>query len=527
MIPAYRAGRGALCSFGALTSRRFCIARSRPRTLDAVDGKGGVACAYARCERSRRRWCGSLVVAAAAAPVVCCAYRDADGETPTAAPAAAAPDGGWPRRYSRPTARRSSLYEPQIAELGRPEAADAARGGGVHRRRASNDGAARHDHRRGGHARVGRRAAGRFLQLQNPPVELSRRVRKSRRRRRRGDHSRACRSAERVIALDRVLAYRRRQHASVPRTSTASRPIRRSCSTARARRCSSTSTAIRSGVRFENNDLRFAVNTNWDLFEHRPSKTFYLRHETSWLKATGVSGPWTAAGTLPASFAKLPADDNWKEVRAALPGREVAASALPTRVRQHDAGRVDPAARRAAVRAGAAARKLLWVRNTESDVFRLGHDRAGVLPGRRALVLRARLRRARGRLPRSRCPPTSRKIPLEHERSRVLASVPGTVQAAEAVLLAQVPQTARVSKKDGQGAGRGLSGRARVPADRRPRVARATNTDKDIFKVGDLYYMCFQGVWFMSQSAERARGKSPARSRRRSTRSRSARRRTT
>ena len=26
------------------------------------------------------------------------------------------------------------------------------------------------------------------------------------------------------------------------------------------------------------------------------------------------------------------------------------------------------------------------------------------------------------------------------------------------------------------------------------------NTDKDIVKYGDLYYLCFQGVWFMSRS---------------------------
>src|SRR5262249_13753461 len=32
-------------------------------------------------------------------------------------------------------------------------------------------------------------------------------------------------------------------------------------------------------------------------------------------------------------------------------------------------------------------------------------------------------------------------------------------------------------------------------------VARAVNTDKDILKVGDLYYMCFDGVWFMSRNA--------------------------
>ena len=29
----------------------------------------------------------------------------------------------------------------------------------------------------------------------------------------------------------------------------------------------------------------------------------------------------------------------------------------------------------------------------------------------------------------------------------------------------------------------------------------AVNTDKQIIKFGDLYYMCFQGVWFMSKSA--------------------------
>ena len=36
------------------------------------------------------------------------------------------------------------------------------------------------------------------------------------------------------------------------------------------------------------------------------------------------------------------------------------------------------------------------------------------------------------------------------------------------------------------------------------------NTDKHIIKVGDLYYMCFQGVWFMAKAPEAARGKSRA-----------------
>ena len=50
------------------------------------------------------------------------------------------------------------------------------------------------------------------------------------------------------------------------------------------------------------------------------------------------------------------------------------------------------------------------------------------------------------------------------------------------------------------------------------------NTDKDIIKVGDLYYMCFQGVWFMGRSPNgpwEVTGSVPARS----TKFRSARRR--
>ena len=70
------------------------------------------------------------------------------------------------------------------------------------------------------------------------------------------------------------------------------------------------------------NDLQSAVNTNWDLFQHAPSKTFYLRNEQSWMTATDVKGPWAPVTKLPPSFEKLPADENWKDVKAERPGQE-------------------------------------------------------------------------------------------------------------------------------------------------------------------------------------------------------------
>jgi hypothetical protein len=93
------------------------------------------------------------------------------------------------------------------------------------------------------------------------------------------------------------------------------------------------------------------------------------------------------------------------------------------------------------------------------------------------------------------------QIPLEHQRSRVLASVPGTTQAAEAVLLAQVPQTARVSKTVQAPDVVYQGGSPEFTAIEKTTVQRAVNTDKDVLKVGDLYYMCFDGVWFMSRAA--------------------------
>jgi hypothetical protein len=248
----------------------------------------------------------------------------------------------------------------------------------------------------------------------------------------------------------------------------------------------------------QGNDLRFAVNTNWDLFEHAPSKTFYLRHDTAWLKAEKLSGPWTAAGMLPGSFAKLPVDANWAEVRAALPGRALSASALPTVFASTTPGELillqgEPQY------LPVPGTGLQWVRNTESDLFRVG------IGGPVYLLVAGRWFSSPGfagpwAFATLSLPADFAKIPLGHERSRVLASVPGTAQAAEAVLLAQVPQTARVSKKMVKAPDVSYLETPEFEPIAPTTVARATNTDKDIFKIGDLYYMCFEGVWFMARS---------------------------
>jgi hypothetical protein len=245
------------------------------------------------------------------------------------------------------------------------------------------------------------------------------------------------------------------------------------------------------------NDLKFAVNTNWDVFLHEPSKTYYLRNDRAWLKASDVRGAWSAAGPLPASFSKLPADENWTDVKASLPGAAAGQKPVPVFVSTTPAELI--LLRGEPVYSAVSRTSLLWVSNTDSDVFRLG--RSGPLyylvAGRwfSAPAFAGPWTFATPNLPAD-----FKKISLEHPRSRVLASVPGTSESAEAVLLARVPQTARVNREQIDAPKVTYQGDPQFQPIDQTTVSRAVNTDKDIIKVGDLYYMCFQGVWFMGRS---------------------------
>jgi hypothetical protein len=249
-------------------------------------------------------------------------------------------------------------------------------------------------------------------------------------------------------------------------------------------------------------DLKYAVNTNWDLFEHGPTKTYYLRHEQSWMQASAVTGPWSPAAKLPESFKKLPADDNWKDVRAAVPGKALNAKTMPKVFVSTEPAELIVIEGPMAYQPVPGAPDLQWVSNTEADLFRMGRsgDFYFLVAGRwfKAPSLEGPWTFATPTLPE-----VFKQIPLEHDRSRVLASVPGTPQATEAILLAQIPRTARVNRKEVKAPDVVYQGAPEFQAieGAAKGVERAVNTDKDIIKYGDLYYMCFQGVWFMSRSA--------------------------
>src|SRR2546429_2324878 len=95
------------------------------------------------------------------------------------------------------------------------------------------------------------------------------------------------------------------------------------------------------------------------------------------------------------------------------------------------------------------------------------------------------------------------KIPLNSPASAILASFPETDEAKDAVLLAQVPTTITFKPAEAQAKVKvEYGGDPKFEPIKGTSMAYATNTQDKVIEVGDVYYLCLQGVWFMSANAQ-------------------------
>jgi len=246
----------------------------------------------------------------------------------------------------------------------------------------------------------------------------------------------------------------------------------------------------------EKTDLQFVINTNWDLFFEKPKKTYYLLTNTTWLTAAALEGPWTVTKTLPKDMSKLPAGQNWDDVKKMVPppaspsaAPKVFFSSKPAELIQLKGG---------PVYTKIAGTRLLYVANTDSDVFLddAAQQYYVLLSGRwfRAASMQGPWSYASTDLPAD-----FAKIPEDSKKGHVLASVPGTVQASDAVMLAQIPTTVTVNRAEAEAKAKvTYQGEPQFKPIESTNLQYAVNTQDKVIKDGDLYYLCFQGVWFMS-----------------------------
>ena len=239
-------------------------------------------------------------------------------------------------------------------------------------------------------------------------------------------------------------------------------------------------------------DLLAATNTNWDVFLDPASNTYFLLNDRSWYTTPDlVKGPWTPAVKLPPGLSRLPADDNWSDVRAAVPGVppnqaiSILVSLEPAElILTRGEPQMEPIP----------GTRLLLVSNTENDLFYKSDEKAFYLlaAGRwfKAPQLAGPWAACSASLPAD-----FAAIPDDSDAADVLASVPGTPEANEAAILASIPQKAVVNKTEVT-VNVTYEGTPVFKPIETTTVQYAYNTPYTVFLVSGKYYCCYNAVWF-------------------------------
>lgn len=219
---------------------------------------------------------------------------------------------------------------------------------------------------------------------------------------------------------------------------------------------------------------------------------YYLLLGESWLTTRSLrDGPWTQPAAMPAGFAKLP-EESWGELRQAGTGKHLAETPA---VYYAEAPAELLITRGAPKYRPVRGTKLQAISNTESAAFlHLGERRHYLLiAGRwfRAASLEGPWETATTSLPAD-----FAKIPETDPLAWVLASVPGTEAAEDAVRLASVPQKATLQRADLKFSAN-YAGEPRFrPIEGSDGVRYATNASDPVLAVADRYYAVKDGVWF-------------------------------
>ena len=197
-------------------------------------------------------------------------------------------------------------------------------------------------------------------------------------------------------------------------------------------------------------------------------------------------------------MAKLPPKQNWDEVLKAIP--PTARAQTPTNVLFTAKPAELIVFRGKPAYSKIPGTSLSYATNTDSKVFVHQPDNQiyVLISGRwfRAASLAGPWTYAGDSLPRD-----FAMIPPGQGYSGVLVSVPGTQQASDAVLLAQVPTTAIVNRAAAEAAVKvAYAGPPQFVTIPSTTMYYAVNTPDKVIRVGSLYYLCFQGIWFVSTS---------------------------
>ena len=239
-------------------------------------------------------------------------------------------------------------------------------------------------------------------------------------------------------------------------------------------------------------NLEQVVNTPFTVV--RTDGQYYLYDEKRWYRANAATGPWSYADRLPSSLSKINDQIQASDTSASNSGDytvpEIVVSTEPAELIQSNGeANFSPIE----------GTDLLYMTNTVNDIFMdVNTQQYYVLVSGR-WYKSSQLSGNWNYVPAASLPQDFSRIPEGSSKDEVLASVAGTEASREALMDAQLPQTAKVDRR---------TATADVTYDGEPRFENITgthlryavNTSGTVLNLGREYYAVQNGVWFESGS---------------------------
>jgi len=254
-------------------------------------------------------------------------------------------------------------------------------------------------------------------------------------------------------------------------------------------------------LQMDNNiKMQRVINTPFLIVEGTEDKKYYLLGGKFWYVSSSLKEGWKSTTQLPNSVKKLDSQVKEQEKKSGQKEtkeedkspREIIISTEPAELIQ-SAGE--------GVFASIQGTGLLYMKNSEDEIFmEIEKQKYYVLISGRWYIASA-MKGPWEYISSDKLPADFKNIPEGSEKDNVLSSVAGTTAANEAVMDAQIPQTAKVDR---------TTATCTVKYDGEPKFEKiegtsmelAMNTSSTVLKSGNKYFCVENAVWFESASAK-------------------------
>jgi hypothetical protein len=245
-------------------------------------------------------------------------------------------------------------------------------------------------------------------------------------------------------------------------------------------------------------NLKFVVNTQWPLFFDGANSSYYMPVGQQWMTAKSLDGQWSPTKKLPQDMSKLAQDKEWSTLKKIIPPPAKSDGVTPAVFYSDKPAEVilfdgQP------VYAQIPDTQLTYATNTNSVVFVFAPTQQFYYLTAGRWFRTNDLQNGPWTYATPELPPDFAKIPQSNPASAILSSVPGTDEAKDAVLLAQVPTRMTIKPNEAQAKVKvEYAGDPKFEPIKGTSMSYASNTKDKVIKLEGVYYLCLQGIWFMA-----------------------------